>query len=59
MALSELLVLKMVALFGPTSLPASGSSIPLTGNGEVSVAADGTYLVYGVTENQNRNGQNW
>jgi hypothetical protein len=34
-----------------TYKPASGGSIPLTGNGEVSVAIDGSYLVYGVTEN--------
>jgi outer membrane protein assembly factor BamB len=38
---------------------ASGGSIPLTGNGEVSVAVDGSYLVYGVTENRNRDGENW
>ena len=31
----------------------------LIGNGEVSVAVDGSYLVYGYTEKFNRSGESW
>jgi outer membrane protein assembly factor BamB len=31
----------------------------LIGNGGVSVAVDGSYLVYGYTENVNRSGESW
>jgi outer membrane protein assembly factor BamB len=42
-----------------TYKPSSDGSFPLNGNGEVSVAVDGSYLVYGVTENLNRDGESW
>lgn len=41
-----------------TYKPETGGSL-LSGTGEASVAVDGSYLVYGVTENLNRDGENW